>query len=218
MHGWGWEDVLPYYKRMENNELRGSDVHGVGGPVNVADQVEPRPLTERFLKAAQRTGIPRNPDINSPEQDGVAQTPVSQNNGRRWSAADAYLRPAMKRPNLTVAPRSQALEIDLDGGRATGVRWRDSRGRERVARANREVVLSAGAIGSPQLLMLSGIGPGEQLRELGIEPGSRSPASARTSRTTPSSCSASSRRSTRTSPTPRSRRRCSSGCSGGAAR
>ena len=174
--GWGWQDVLPYYERMENYEASGDPaVHGSGGPVNVADQVEPRPLTARFLEAAERTGIPRNPDINSQEQDGVAQTPVSQRNGRRWSAADAYLRPAAKRSNLTVAPKSQALGIDLDGGRASGVRWRDSRGRERVARANREVVLSAGAIGSPQLLMLSGIGPGEQLREHAIEPMVESP-------------------------------------------
>jgi choline dehydrogenase len=169
--GWGWEDVLPYYERMENYEAAGdAAVHGTGGPVNVADQVEPRPLTARFLQAAERSGIPRNPDINSQEQDGAAQTPVSQRNGRRWSAADAYLRPAMKLPNVTVAPRAQALRVELDGARATGVRWRDSRGRERVARANREVVLSAGAIGSPQLLMLSGIGPSDHLREVGIEP------------------------------------------------
>ena len=114
--GWGWQDVLPYYERMENYEASGDPaVHGRGGPVNVADQVEPRPLTARFLEAAERTGIPRNPDINSQEQDGVAQTPVSQRNGRRWSAADAYLRPAAKRSNLTVAPKSQALGIDLDG-------------------------------------------------------------------------------------------------------
>ena len=96
-------------------------------------------------------------------------TPVNQRNGRRWSAADAYLRPAMKRPNVTVEPKAQALGIALEGGRAAGVRWRDTRGREQTARANREVVLSAGAIGSPQLLMLSGIGPAEQLGALGIE-------------------------------------------------
>lgn len=127
--GWGYEDVLPYFRRMENNEPGASEVHGVGGPVNVADQRDPRPLTKRFLEAAQSTGIPANSDINSPEQDGVGMTPVSQRKGRRWSAADAYLRPAMKRSNVTVKPKAQVLEVVLEGGRATGVRWRDSRGR-----------------------------------------------------------------------------------------
>jgi choline dehydrogenase len=174
--GWGYEDVLPYFMRMENYEAAGDPaVHGSGGPVNVADLVDPRPLTARFLAAAERAGIPRNPDINSPEQDGLAQSPTSQRNGRRWSAADAYLRPAMKRSNVTVAPKAQALRVELEGGRATGVRWRDSRGRERSTGADREVVLSAGAIGSPQLLMLSGIGPSAHLRELGIKTAVESP-------------------------------------------
>jgi choline dehydrogenase-like flavoprotein len=168
--GWGYEDVLPYFKRMENNERGASEVRGTGGPVNVAEQVDPRPLTRRFIEAAQAAGIPANADINSPEQDGVAMTQVSQRNGRRWSSADAYLRPAMKGSKLTVEPRAQVLGVVLEDGRASGVRWRDSRGRERTAGANREVVLSAGAIGSPQLLMLSGIGPAEDLRGLGIEP------------------------------------------------
>ena len=173
--GWGYEDVLPYFKRMENNEPVASDVHGVGGPVNVANLVEPRALTRRFLEAAQATGIPANPDINSPEQDGVSLTPVSQKNGRRWSTADAYLRPAMKRPNVTVKTGAQALGILFEGARATGVRWRDSRGRTHTSTASAEVVLSAGAIGTPQLLMLSGIGPAEKLRSVGIEPRVESP-------------------------------------------
>jgi choline dehydrogenase-like flavoprotein len=167
--GWGYEDVLPYFKRMESYEPVSSDAHGAGGPVSVANQVEPRVLTRRFLEAAQATGIPANPDINSPEQDGVSLTPVSQRNGRRWSTADAYLRPAMKRPNVTVKTGAQALEILFDGGRASGLRWRGPRGRSHDSTANREVVLSAGAIGTPQLLMLSGIGPGEQLRSIGVE-------------------------------------------------
>ncbi len=168
--GWGYEDVLPYFKRMENNERGASEVRGVGGPINVAELVEPRPLTRRFIDAAQAAGIPANADINSPEQDGVAMSQVSQRNGRRWSSADGYLRPAMKRSNLTVETGAQALGIALEDGRAAGVRWRDSRGRERSSAADREVVLSAGAIGSPQLLLLSGIGPPEHLRGLGIEP------------------------------------------------
>jgi choline dehydrogenase-like flavoprotein len=173
--GWGYEQVLPYFKRMENHEPGASEVHGVGGPVNVADQRQPSPLTARFLRAAERTGIPANPDINSPEQDGAGMTPVTQRNGRRWSTADGYLRPAMKRPNVTVATGAQAVEIVIDGGRATGVRRRDSRGRVGTAEARREVVLSAGAIGSPQLLMLSGIGPAEELRSHEIEPRVESP-------------------------------------------
>jgi choline dehydrogenase len=167
--GWGYEDVLPLFKRAENNERGASEVHGAGGPLNVADQRSPRPLTRRFLEAAQAAGIPANPDINSPEQDGVTITQVTQRNGRRWSCADGYLRPAMKRPNLTVITGAQVLGIVLDGERASGIRWRDRRGREAIARADREVVLCAGAIGSPQILMVSGIGPAEHLGSLGIE-------------------------------------------------
>ena len=155
---------------MENDERHGAtEVHGAGGPVNVAQQVAPRPLTSRFLEAAQAAGIPFNDDINSPEQDGVGLTSVTQKNGRRWSAADAYLKPAMKRPNVTVQANAAVLGLEIEGGRATGVRWRDKRGRERSARAAREIVLSAGAIGSPQLLMLSGIGPADHLSEHGID-------------------------------------------------
>src|SRR5207253_820562 len=137
------------------NSRGDSEIHRTGGPVQVSDQVEPRPLTRRFLDAAVSAGIPANPDVNAPEQDGVTQTQVFQRNGRRWSAADAYLRPAMKRPNLTVKTKVQALGLELEGERVRGVRLRDSRGREGLARAGREVILAAGAIGSPQLLMLS---------------------------------------------------------------
>jgi choline dehydrogenase-like flavoprotein len=115
-------------------------------------------------------GIPRNPDFNSPEQDGVGLNQVTQKGGRRWSAADAYLRPARRRRNLEIATRAQALGLELEGGRAVGVRYRDRRGRDRLARAGREVILSAGSIGSPWLLQLSGIGPAEHLREAGVEP------------------------------------------------
>jgi choline dehydrogenase-like flavoprotein len=168
--GWSYDRVLPYFKRMEDYEAAGDpEIHGRGGPVHVADQVEPRPLTRRFLEAAEKVGIPRNADLNSPEQDGVAMTPVSQKGGRRWSAADAYLRVAGKRNNLAVRPKAEVLGLVIAGGRAMGVRWRDSRGREHTVRAEREVVLSAGAIATPQLLMLSGIGPARELGGLGIE-------------------------------------------------
>jgi choline dehydrogenase-like flavoprotein len=168
--GWGYEDVMPYFLRMENNSRGDSEIHRAGGPVDVIDQVDPRPLTGRFIDAAVATGIPANPDINAPEQDGVTPTQVFQRNGRRWSAADAYLRPAMKRPNLTVKTKVHVVGLAFDGDRACGVRVRDSRGREALARADREVILAAGTIGSPQLLMLSGIGNGSDLREAGVEP------------------------------------------------
>ena len=167
--GWGWEDVLPYFRRMEDNSRGESEIHGTGGPVQVIDQVDPRPLTGRFLEAAVTAGIPANPDVNAPEQDGVTQTQVFQRNGRRWSAADAYLRPAMKRSNLTVKTNVHALGLAFDGNRVSGVRLRDKRNREAVARAGREVILAAGAIGTPQLLMLSGIGGNDALREAGVK-------------------------------------------------
>ena len=167
--GWGWDDVLPYFLRAEHNERGASEFHGTGGPLNVADQRSPRPLNAAFLQAAEATGIPRVADCNGPEQDGASMFQVTQKGGRRWSAADAYLRPAAKRPNLTVIDNAQALGVELEGERATGVRYRDRRGHEQTVRAAREVLLCGGAIGSPQLLMLSGIGPAEHLREVGLE-------------------------------------------------
>ena len=168
--GWGWNDVLPYFKRAENNSRGASEVHGAGGPLEVTDQVLPNPVTERIIDAAETIGIPRNPDFNSPEQDGVGLNQVTQKRGMRFSAADAYLRPARRRRNLQIVTGAQALGLELEGTRATGVRYRDRRGREQVARAGREVVLAAGAIGSPWLLQLSGIGPADHLREAGVEP------------------------------------------------
>jgi choline dehydrogenase len=167
--GWSYADVLPLFRRAEDNQNGASNVHGAGGPLAVTDLRSPRPLTKRFLDAAQAAGIPFNPDINSPEQDGVSLSQVTIRNGRRCSAADAYLKPARQRANLSVKPGAHALGLEIEGGRARGVRWRDSRGREHVARAGREVILAAGAIGSPQLLMLSGIGPRENLEALGID-------------------------------------------------
>jgi choline dehydrogenase len=121
------------------------------------------------VAAAEALGLPGNKDFNGDTQEGVGLTQVYQWRGRRWSNADAYLRPAMRRPNLTVATHAHAARIELAGGRATGVRYRDRRGRERVAPAEREVVVVAGAIASPQLLMLSGVGPAAHLRGIGID-------------------------------------------------
>jgi choline dehydrogenase-like flavoprotein len=174
--GWGWDEVRPYFLKAEHNERGASEHHAVGGPLNVADERSPRPLTRRFLEAAERVGIPRVSDYNGPEQDGASLVQVTQRNGRRWSAADAYLRPASKRPNLEVRTGAHVLRVELDGDRAAGVALRDRRGREEVVRAEREVLLSAGAIGSPQLLMLSGIGPADHLRAVGVDVAVDSPA------------------------------------------
>jgi choline dehydrogenase len=166
--GWGWDDVRPYFLKAEDNERGPSEHHAVGGPLHVADARSPRPLTRRFLASAERVGIPYISDYNGPEQDGAALVQVTQRNGRRWSAADAYLRPAAKRSNLEVRTGAQVVRVELEGDRAVGVRVRGRRGAEEVVRAEREVIVSAGAIGSPQLLMLSGIGPADHLREVGV--------------------------------------------------
>ena len=165
--GWGWASVRPYFLKAENDERGASEHHGVGGPVNIQDQRSPRRMNADFIRAAEACGIPRSADYNSPEQDGVGMFQTFQKNGRRWSCADAYLRPAMKRDNLEVITRAQVQRLELDGKRATGVVYR-RRGRERVARAGREVILSAGAFNSPQILMLSGIGPAEHLGDVGV--------------------------------------------------
>jgi choline dehydrogenase-like flavoprotein len=166
--GWGWNDVRPYFLKAENNERGASEHHAVGGPLNVADERSPRRLTARFIASAEAAGIPRIPDYNGPEQDGVSPVQVTQRNGARFSAADAYLRPNMKRPNLEVITGATVLGVELIGGRAAGVRVRGRGRRERVINAEREVILSAGAIGSPQLLLLSGIGPADHLRSVGV--------------------------------------------------
>ncbi|HEY8584348.1 MAG TPA: GMC family oxidoreductase N-terminal domain-containing protein, partial [Capillimicrobium sp.] len=166
--GWRWEDVRPYFLRAEDHADGPSEHHAVGGPLRVERERSPRALTGRFLAAAQAAGIPLVDDYNGPEQDGASPAQVTQRRGRRWSAADAYLRPARERSNLEVVTGAQVVRVELEGGRATGVRVRDGRGRERVVAAEREVLLAAGAIGSPQLLMLSGIGPADHLRECGV--------------------------------------------------
>jgi len=166
-HGWGWDGIRPYFLRAEDNARGASEHHAAGGPLRVEDERSPRRLTADFLDSCAAAGIPRIADYNGPEQDGAALAQVTQRNGRRWSTADAYLRPARRRGNLTVISGAQVLGVELAQGRASGVRYR-RRGREHTASAQREVVLSAGAIGSPQLLLLSGIGPAEQLRGLDI--------------------------------------------------
>ncbi len=167
--GWGWDDVLPYFLRSEDNARGASEFHGAGGELRVSDQRSPRASVDRALiESCQAAGIPHRDDYNGPEQDGVSMFQVTQKNGRRWSAADAFLRPALGRANLEVVTRATVLCVELEGTRATGVRYRDRLRREKTVRPDREVILAAGAIGSPQLLMLSGIGPGQSLRDVGV--------------------------------------------------
>jgi choline dehydrogenase len=169
--GWSWDEVLPYFKRSERREggAGHKENHGTGGTLNVADSTSPRKLTELIIDAARARDFPPDPDYNDGQPDGICRVQTTQKNGRRWSSADAFLRPAIKRPNLTVVTKAQVLGLELAGERATGVRY--ARGRKlETARASREVILSAGAFGSPQLLMLSGIGPADELKTLGIEP------------------------------------------------
>ena len=136
--------------------------------MRVEDERSPRPLTRRFLAAAESYGIRYIDDYNGPEQDGAALCQVTQRNGKRWSTNDAYLRPVRDRGNLQVVTGATVSRVLIQGGRATGVVCQGRFGREHVLEARREVILAAGAFGSPQLLMLSGIGPAEQLRALGI--------------------------------------------------
>ncbi|HEY7835818.1 MAG TPA: GMC family oxidoreductase N-terminal domain-containing protein [Solirubrobacteraceae bacterium] len=168
--GWGYRDVLPYFIRSEDNVRGASEFHGAGGPLKVSEQRSPRPMNARLLAASEAAGIPRIADYNGPEQDGVSMFQVTQRNGQRFSAADAFLRPAMTRPNLEVRTKVAVHGVELDGDRAVGVRISRGRGGSEVVTAGREVILSAGAIGSPQLLLLSGIGAGEDLRAAGVAP------------------------------------------------
>jgi choline dehydrogenase len=168
--GWGWDDVLPYFMKSEDNVRGVSEFHGTGGPLRVAEQRSPRrSVDRRLLEASQAAGIPRIRDYNGPEQDGVAMFQVTQRDGKRWSAADAFLRPAIKRPNLEVRTGVQVLGVEVRDGRAVGVRVGRRRGGSELIEAGAEVILAAGAIQSPQLLMLSGIGPADELRGLGID-------------------------------------------------
>ncbi len=166
--GWGYADVLPYFKKSEDNVRGASEFHGAGGPLRVSEQRSPRPMDRGFLEASAAAGIPWISDYNGPEQDGASMFQVTQRNGRRWSTADAFLRPVLERPNLEVRTKAMVLGVELDGHRAVGVRLRRGSGGDEVVRAEREVILCAGAIGSPQLLLLSGIGPTDELREAGV--------------------------------------------------
>ena len=164
--GWSFKDVEPYFRKLENY-APGGPVRGHGGPMNLEQVRERFPISDAFLKAANEDGLPFNEDYNAEHQDGVGYYQVTQKRGRRWSAYDGYLQPVLTRSNLTVTTHAHVLRLDLAGTRCTGVTYRKN-GHEHTVVANIEVVLAAGAIQSPQLLELSGIGQPALLASLGI--------------------------------------------------
>lgn len=166
--GWGYHDLLPVFLSLEDQERGANDFHGVGGPLAVSDLRTVNPLSEAFVEAAVSAGFDRNDDFNDDTQLGFGTYQVTQRNGVRASAATAFLKPAMKRPNLTVQTGAHATRIVMRGGRATGVQYR-LRGDSHVVHCTHEVILCGGAVNSPQLLMLSGIGPERHLGTVGIE-------------------------------------------------
>ena len=167
--GWSWQDVLPYFRRSETNSRGGDPYRGDNGPLYVNDvSTDYHPLNQKFLDAAMECGLPQNPDFNGASQEGVGLYQITARNGFRMSAAKAYLRPALKRPNVQIELNAHATRILFEANRATGVEFLQN-GQIRHAMANAEVIVCGGAINSPQLLQLSGIGPGTLLKEHGIE-------------------------------------------------
>jgi choline dehydrogenase len=165
--GWSFADVLPYFRRAEDQERGSDDLHGVGGPLSVQDVCEPHPLCEAFIEAAQQAGHPRNDDFNGPTQEGAGYFQYTCRNGLRHSTARGYLRAARGRQNLAVVTNALATRIVMDGRRATGIEYRHGETKQ-VATATREVILAGGAFNSPQLMQLSGLGPADLLRRHGI--------------------------------------------------
>jgi choline dehydrogenase len=165
--GWAYDGVLPYFRQMENHERLVDEYHGTGGPMNVAEQVQHNSLSKAFVRAGQEVGLSYSADFNGASQDGVGFYDVTQRNVRRESAATAYLKPIRKRSNLSIVTNATATRVVMSSGRAIGIAYQHGK-RERIAYADGEIVLSGGAVNSPKLLLLSGIGPADELRALGI--------------------------------------------------
>ncbi|TAL03731.1 MAG: GMC oxidoreductase [Rhodospirillaceae bacterium] len=165
-HGWGWQEIGRCFREMEDHELGDDGVRGVGGPLHISIQPHRSPLTEAILDAGVGMGLQRRDDINRPQQEGIAYTPATIKRGRRVSAADAFLRPARRRPNLIVVTNTTVNKVLFEGQRAVGVEARQGTNVLQY-RADRDVILCAGAIESPKLLQISGIGPGKLLQDLG---------------------------------------------------
>ncbi len=168
LEGWGWADVLPYFLKAEDNERGASELHGAGGPLRVSEGKSRHQLMDAWVEAAEQAGLPRNADFNGAHQDGIGYYQLTQRAGMRCSAAVAYLHPALERPNLHLVSGAQATRLLLEGSRVVGVEV-DLQNELKEFRAEREVLLAAGAYGSPQILMLSGIGPAADLGLYGIK-------------------------------------------------
>jgi choline dehydrogenase len=167
--GWGWDEVLPLFKRAEKNERGADEFHGDQGPLSVSNMRIQRPITDAWVAAAQAAGYKFNPDYNGADQEGVGFFQLTSRNGRRCSAAVAYLNPVKSRENLQIITHAQVEKVVIEGKRATSVIYSDRSGKKHTVTARKEIVLSGGTINSPQLLMLSGIGEAVQLAENGIE-------------------------------------------------
>ncbi|HEU0190452.1 MAG TPA: GMC family oxidoreductase N-terminal domain-containing protein [Mycobacterium sp.] len=168
--GWGFDDVLPYFTKSENNAIhRDSPYHGTSGPLHIDGLRSPSPLNDVFLRACQDQGIPYNPDYNGERHFGCYHVQVTQKDGERHSVAAAFIHPNLDRANLDVRTKAHITKVELDGRRATGVTYQHGR-QTRTVRARREVIMTAGAFGTPQILMASGLGPGAHLQQLGITP------------------------------------------------
>jgi len=165
--GWDWDSVLPFFRKAQDQARGESEHHGVGGPLRVTDHRWKPPLAEALVEASIQAGIPANPDFNGARQEGVGYYQTTIGDGRRWSAARAYLRDARGRKNLMIATGAHATRVLVEQGRAVGVEYRQ-KGAVSTARARREIVVSGGVYGSPQLLLLSGIGPADHLRDKGV--------------------------------------------------
>ena len=166
--GWDWASVLPFFRKAQDQERGESEFHGVGGPLRVSNQRFRNEIIDAVIEAAVQAGIPRNDDFNGAKQEGVGYYQATIGNGRRWSAATAYLAPARNRKNLVVATQAHATRLLIEKGRAVGIEYHTPSG-TRTARCRGEIIVSGGVYGSPQLLLLSGIGPGGHLREMGID-------------------------------------------------
>lgn len=166
--GWSYDDVLPYFKRSESNERGEDEFHGADGPLKVSDIPDRRAICEAFIEAAVQSGVPRNADYNGATQEGVGYYQTTSYKGRRCSAAVGYLKPILSRQNLNIELNALSTRLLFDGSRCSGVEYRQG-DQVRTAKAGREVVLCGGAVNSPQLLQLSGLGPAEHLKSLGIE-------------------------------------------------
>jgi choline dehydrogenase len=167
--GWSYRDVLPYFIRSEHNERLVDSYHGTGGALGVSDQISPNVLSKAFIRAAQQAGHKYNSDFNGANQAGTGAYQVTCRNARRASTAREFLYPAMSRENLTVEIKTRVLRVVVENGRAVGVEYSVGNGPAKVARCEGEVIVSSGAIGSPRLMLLSGIGSGDDLKRLGID-------------------------------------------------